>query len=47
MGIIGSCIGGLVFRLAGLGPTNVIGSLISATVGACVFLVLLRYWKKR
>ena len=45
-GIIGSFVGGLVFRLIGLGPTNIIGSLIAAVVGAIVLLYLVGLAKK-
>jgi uncharacterized membrane protein YeaQ/YmgE (transglycosylase-associated protein family) len=36
--VIGSFVGGFLFRLIGLGPTHIIGSLIAAVVGAIVLL---------
>lgn len=42
VGVLGSVVGGLLFALLGLGPTNFIGSLISSIVGAIVVLYLLR-----
>jgi len=41
VGVVGAVVGGFVFRLLGLGPTNLLGSLISATVGALVVLAVL------
>ena len=42
VGVVGAILGGFLFGLFGLGSTNIIGSLITATVGAVVFLYLLR-----
>jgi uncharacterized membrane protein YeaQ/YmgE (transglycosylase-associated protein family) len=43
VGMLGAVIGGVLFRLAGLhGGAGFIGSVGTATVGAVVFLVLLR-----
>ena len=36
LGIGGGFVGGLVFRLIGFAPTNLIGSLIVSVVGACI-----------
>ena len=47
IGVVGAFVGGLMFELLGLGPTNLIGQLISAVVGAVVFVYLLRYLKSR
>lgn len=47
VGVIGAFLGGLLFGVVGLGATNIIGSLITATVGAIVFLYLLRVIKSR
>ena len=44
VGVIGAFVGGL---LLGLGPTNLVGELISAVVGAVVFVWLLRYLKRK
>jgi uncharacterized membrane protein YeaQ/YmgE (transglycosylase-associated protein family) len=47
VGVIGALLGGFLFRVIGLGPTNIIGSLITATVGAILFLYLLsRFGRK-
>ena len=46
VGVIGAVLGGLMFRLLGLGPTNILGSLIAATVGAVVFLLALPHIKR-
>jgi uncharacterized membrane protein YeaQ/YmgE (transglycosylase-associated protein family) len=43
IGMLGAVIGGLLFRLAGLhGGAGFIGSVLTATIGAVVFLVMLR-----
>jgi uncharacterized membrane protein YeaQ/YmgE (transglycosylase-associated protein family) len=41
VGVLGAIIGGLLFGLFGFEPTNLVGKLISATVGAVLLLVLL------
>ena len=41
VGVIGAILGGFIFRLLGLGPTNLLGELIAATVGAILLLLLL------
>jgi len=46
MGIIGALVGGFLFGLLGLSAHGFIGSLIAATVGAVVFIFLVRYLKK-
>jgi uncharacterized membrane protein YeaQ/YmgE (transglycosylase-associated protein family) len=40
VGIVGGIIGGFLFGLLGFGSTNVIGSLITAVVGAVVLLAI-------
>ena len=40
-------VGGFLFRLLGLGAVNIIGSLLTATVGAIVVLYLLRKYGRR
>ncbi len=40
IGVIGGFIGGFVFSLAGFGTTNIIGSVIVATIGAIILLWL-------
>ena len=48
VGVVGEFLGGILFSLIGLsGPSGLIGSLITATVGAIVFLYLLRTIGKR
>ncbi len=42
VGVVGAFLGGVLFSLIGLSASNLIGSLITATVGAIVFLYLLR-----
>ena len=46
IGVGGALLGGLMFRLLGLSAHNVIGSLITATVGAVVLLLLIPIIKK-
>jgi uncharacterized membrane protein YeaQ/YmgE (transglycosylase-associated protein family) len=43
IGVVGSFVGALIFRLLGLGATNVLGSLIAATVGAVVVIWVADY----
>lgn len=43
VGVIGAILGGFLFDLVGLKSTSVLGKLITATVGAAVLIVLLRY----
>lgn len=43
VGVVGAVLGGLLFRVLGLAPTSLLGSLISATVGALILLALLRF----
>jgi uncharacterized membrane protein YeaQ/YmgE (transglycosylase-associated protein family) len=46
VGVIGSFVGGFLFRLIGLGPTHIVGSLIAAVVGAIVLLYVVGLLKK-
>ena len=43
VGVLGAILGGLLFRLLGLSANNLIGSLLTATVGAVILLALLRF----
>lgn len=43
IGVVGAVLGGFLFRVLGLDPTNLIGSLITATVGAVLVLAVLRF----
>lgn len=47
VGVVGAFVGGFLFRLLGLTTVNIIGQLITATVGAIVLLYLVRLWKKK
>lgn len=46
IGIVGSFIGGLVFRLLQLAPQGTIGELVTATVGAVLLLAIVGAIKK-
>jgi uncharacterized membrane protein YeaQ/YmgE (transglycosylase-associated protein family) len=46
VGVIGAYLGGLLFGFLGLSMHGLIGSLISATVGAVVLLFLVGLFKK-
>lgn len=47
VGVVGAMVGGVLFPLLGLSASNAIGSLITATAGAIVFLWLLRFVQNR
>ncbi len=47
IGILGAILGGLLFRLLGLSANNLIGSLLTATVGAVILLALLQIATRR
>ena len=42
IGVIGALLGGFLFRLLGLSPSNELGKLIAATVGSVLFIMLLK-----
>ncbi len=42
VGVIGALLGGFLFQLAGLKATGLVGSLVTATVGAVVLIALMR-----
>jgi uncharacterized membrane protein YeaQ/YmgE (transglycosylase-associated protein family) len=47
VGVLGAIFGGFLFRIIGLEATNIIGSLITSTLGAVLVLYLLsRYGRK-
>ena len=46
VGVVGSFIGGFVFRLVGIGAYGLLGSLICATVGAVLLIVLIRLLRR-
>jgi uncharacterized membrane protein YeaQ/YmgE (transglycosylase-associated protein family) len=47
VGVVGAILGGLLFDLLGLRATHLVGRLITATIGAVVFLYILREVKRR
>ena len=46
LGLIGGLVGDVAFGLLGLGPNNIIGELVTATVGAIILIVLARAIRK-
>ena len=46
VGVIGAVLGGYLFGLMGITAAGLLGALISATVGAIVLLVIVRFIKK-
>lgn len=46
VGVIGAFVGGFLFGLLGISATGDLGSLITATVGAIVFIFLLRFIRR-
>jgi uncharacterized membrane protein YeaQ/YmgE (transglycosylase-associated protein family) len=46
VGIIGSFIGGIIFRILWIGTIGVLGAVVSAFLGAVVFLWLVNLLKK-
>jgi len=46
VGIVGAFIGGFVFRIAGIAAGGLIGSIVTATVGAVLLLAAVRIIKK-
>jgi uncharacterized membrane protein YeaQ/YmgE (transglycosylase-associated protein family) len=46
VGVIGALVGGFRFGLLGISARGLLGSLITATVGAIVLLLLLRLIKR-
>ncbi|WP_444678149.1 GlsB/YeaQ/YmgE family stress response membrane protein [Halomonas sp. E19] len=46
VGIVGAVIGGFLFRLLGLGAEGMIGSLVTATVGAVLLLWIISKVRK-
>lgn len=47
VGVIGALLGGFLFGLLGIGGGGLLGALITATVGASILIVLLRYVGKK
>jgi uncharacterized membrane protein YeaQ/YmgE (transglycosylase-associated protein family) len=46
VGVIGAFLGGFLFRAVGLAAFGLIGSVIQATVGAVVLLVIIKALRK-
>jgi uncharacterized membrane protein YeaQ/YmgE (transglycosylase-associated protein family) len=46
MGVIGAFLGGYLFRLAGIHAGGIIGSIIVATIGAVVLVIVVKAIKK-
>jgi uncharacterized membrane protein YeaQ/YmgE (transglycosylase-associated protein family) len=46
IGVIGALLGGWLFSLFGIGAGGLLGSLITATVGAIVLIALLRLLRR-
>ena len=46
VGVIGALLGGFLFGLVGLASFSLLGSLLTATIGAIVFLSLIRLLKR-
>ena len=47
VGVGGALLGGFLFRLVGFSTVNLLGSLVSATVGAVLLLLVLQKFGKR
>jgi uncharacterized membrane protein YeaQ/YmgE (transglycosylase-associated protein family) len=47
IGVIGAFVGGFLFGLIGVSTVNLIGQLVSATVGAIVLLFILGFLKNK
>ncbi|MFO1432412.1 MAG: GlsB/YeaQ/YmgE family stress response membrane protein [Candidatus Competibacteraceae bacterium] len=46
IGIVGAILGGVIFSILGLSAHNIIGSLITATIGAVALLFIIPLFKK-
>jgi uncharacterized membrane protein YeaQ/YmgE (transglycosylase-associated protein family) len=46
LGIVGAVVGGFLFGLLGISANGLIGSIITATVGAVVLLLVVRLFKQ-
>ncbi len=46
VGVFGALLGGFLFGLLGLASFSLLGSLITATVGAIIFLYIVRVLKR-
>jgi uncharacterized membrane protein YeaQ/YmgE (transglycosylase-associated protein family) len=46
IGIVGAVLGGVIFSILGLSAHNIIGSLITATIGAVALLFIIPLFKK-
>ena len=46
IGIVGAILGGVIFSILGLSAHNIIGRLITATIGAVALLFIIPLFKK-
>ena len=46
IGVAGAFIGGFLFRLIGLSAVSTVGSIVTATIGAVILLVVVKAPKK-
>ncbi len=46
IGIIGAVLGGWIFGLLGISAGGLIGSLVVATIGAIIFIAILRAFRR-
>lgn len=44
VGVLGSFVGGVLFRMVGFRPESLLGELIAATVGAMACIYAIRRW---
>lgn len=47
LGIVGGFVGKIVLGLIGFGATSLLGSLISAVIGACILIAVVNMIKKK
>ncbi len=47
VGLVGGWLGGWLFGIIGLGPNNIVGSLIAAVVGAVLLLYIISLFKRK
>ncbi len=46
VGVVGALLGGFLFDLLGIAPDHLLGSFVTAFVGAVVLLAIINYIKK-
>ncbi len=47
VGVIGSLLGGWLVPMLGFMPAGLLGALLTATLGACLLIAILRFVKSR